>query len=552
MTSSPAQEAATLSGWADIIIVGAGTAGCVLASQLSRDRDTNVLLLEAGPRDRSPWIHIPVGFSRLLHDETLNWCFTTEAQQQLAERHLHWPRGRVLGGSGAINGMVWVRGQPNDYDHWSDVIGDPSWAWDSVAPIFRAFEGAPQDADERLGQSGEMPLSRIPVSHPLVNAFVRAGVGMGYPRRGDLSISDREGFGEYLVSTRSGLRASAATVYLKPALKRSNLKVLTCTRTLSLEIHSSASEVSGVNILIGTKLQTVAARRAVVLSAGTVGSPHVLMLSGVGPARALRSVGVVPRVDIPAVGRNLQDHLGVRVVGRVDRPITINDDFRRPWRLLGHALRYALTRGGPVAIGGAYAGAFYRSSPDVRHPDIQLHFLPLSSQQPGWRFDSFSGFTINVCHLRPFSRGGIALSSPDPLAAPKIDPGYLNDARDFDLLIKGLETAREIIRRAPLSTEHGAVEERPGVHAGDHGALADYVRANAQTVYHPVGTCRMGNDKLSVVDSRLRVRGIRNLWVVDASIMPTIPSGNTHAAVLMIAYRGAQFIREALRTHNHS
>lgn len=545
MTNSGRQQADGVAGWADIIVVGAGAAGCVLAEQLSRDQHTNVLLLEAGPRDRNPWIHVPAGFSRLLHDESVNWCFTTESQRELADRQLHWPRGRVLGGSGAINGMVWVRGQPNDYDGWADATGDPSWAWNRVAPIFRALEAAPDDADERLGRTGKMPLSRVPVSHPLANAFVRAGIGKGYPQRRDLSISECEGFGEYLITTRSGIRASPATIYLKPALQRPNLKVMTRTRALSMDL-ASTGHVRTVNILTGTRRQSIFARRAVVLSAGTIGSPQLLMLSGVGPVDSLRRVGIHPQLDVPAVGCNLQDHLGVRVVACVDRPITVNDDFRRPWRLIGHAVRYAVTRGGPVAIGGAYAGAFYRSSEGVRYPDIQLHFLPLSSQQPGWRFDSFSGFTVNVCHLRPFSRGRIALSSADPLAPPKIDPGYLSDSRDLAVLMKGLGIARDIVRSAPLRAEYGALEQRPGAQVQDNEDLIGYVRATGQTVYHPVGTCAMGSDETSVVDSHLRVRGVRNLWVIDASVMPTIPSGNTHAAVLMLAHRGAGFVRDAL------
>jgi choline dehydrogenase len=538
------RDAGEITNWADIIIVGAGTAGCVLADQLSRFQHHKVLLLEAGPRDWNPWIHIPVGFSRLLHNKGVNWCFTTESQHELAERRLHWPRGRVLGGSGAINGMVWVRGQPNDYDAWAESTGDPGWAWHSVEPIFRAIEAVPNDADERLGRAGEMPLSRLPVSHPLVRAFIRAAAGQGYPQRGELSISDDEGFGEYLISTRSGIRASPATIYLKPAMKRPNLKVATLTRVLSMDFGDD--RVRAVNILVGTQRQAVYARRAIVLSAGAVGSPHLLMLSGIGPGDSLRRAGIKPHLDIPGVGGNLQDHFGVRVVGRTNKPLTVNDDFRRPWRLIGHAVRYAVTRGGPMAIGGAYAGAFYRSGENVRYPDIQLHFLPLSSQQPGWRFDAFSGFTVNVCHLRPFSRGRITLRSADPLAAPSIDPGYLSDPRDLAVLVKGLQIARRILREAPLSTEYGAIEQRPGVQVQDSEELIDYIRATGQTVYHPVGTCRMGADVESVVTPQLRVRGIRNLWIIDASIMPTIPSGNTHAAVLMLAHRGAQFVSDTL------
>ena len=403
---------ASLPPEADVIIVGAGTAGCVLAARLSEDPDLRVLVVEAGRADRSPWIHIPVGFSRLLDDAGLNWCYETESQFGLAGRTIPWPRGKVVGGSSAINGMVWVRGAPRDYDRWAATVGDPVWSWTETEALFRRCEAAPSDADARLGRDGRMPLARPRHDHPLVRAFIEAGVNAGLAERRDLGISDHVGVGPYLTTIRRGLRVSAAGAYLKPALRRDNLELATASTVCGVTLASGHRAVGVRLTRLGTPV-LVRARRGVVLAAGAVDTPKLLMLSGIGSGPDLAGLGIPVAVESPEVGGNLQDHFGVRVVAEVGRPITINDDFRRPWRLAGHALRYAVARTGPLAMGGAYAGAFFASDGGDR-PDMQIHFLPLSSERRGWTFHRFSGVTANVCQLRPASRGRIGLGSADP------------------------------------------------------------------------------------------------------------------------------------------
>ena len=527
----------------DVIIVGAGTAGCVLAARLSEDPDLGVLVVEAGRADRSPWIHIPVGFSRLLDDADLDWRYETESQSDLAGRTVRWPRGKVVGGSSAINGMVWVRGAPHDFDRWAATVGDPAWSWTEAGALFRTCEAAPSDADARLGRDGRMPLARPRHDHPLVSAFIEAGVNAGLDERRDLSISDRNGVGPYLTTIRRGVRVSAAGAYLKPALGRDNLELATASTVCGVTL-ASGNRAVGVRLdRLGTPA-LVRARRGVVLAAGAVDTPKLLMLSGIGSGPDLARLGIPIAVESPEVGRNLQDHFGVRVIAEVARPVTINDDFRRPWRLAGHALRYAIARTGPLAMGGAYAGAFFASDGGDR-PDMQIHFLPLSSERRGWTFHRFSGVTANVCHLRPASRGRIGLGSADPAAPPCIDPAYLSDERDLKAIVAGLRFTRELFRHPPLSTRYGATERMPGERCASDAALLDYARDTGSTVFHPVGTCRMGKDD-GVVDPSFRVRGTRNLWVADASVMPHLPSGNTNAATLMLAERAARVLKRAI------
>ena len=528
---------------ADVIIVGAGTAGCILAARLSEDPELRVLVVEAGVRDRNPWVHIPVGFSRLLDDTKLNWCYETDPQPGLSDRTVPWPRGKVVGGSSAINGMVWVRGAPDDFDRWAAAVGDPAWSWTEVEALFRACEAAPSDADPRLGRNGRMTLARPRHEHPLASAFIEAGVDAGLRERRDVSISDHNGVGPYLTTIRRGLRVSAAGAYLKPALRRANLELLTASTVCGVTLAAGHRAV-GVRLDRRGAPVLLSARRGVVLAAGAVDTPKLLMLSGIGRARDLGKLGIPVAVESPEVGRNLQDHLGVRVVAEVRRPVTINDDFRRPWRLLGHGLRYAVARTGPLAMGGAYAGAFFSSDGGDR-PDMQIHFLPLSGERRGWTFHRFSGVTANVCQMRPESRGRISLASADPAVPPRIDPGYLSEVRDRKAIVAGIRFTRELFRRPPYSTRYGALERMPGSGCVSDAALLDYARATGSTVFHPVGTCRMGRDD-GVVDPTFRVRGTRNLWVADASVMPHLPSGNTNAATMMLAERAARVLKQAM------
>lgn len=531
---------------ADIVIVGAGSAGCVLAARLSEIPALKVLLVEAGPRDRNPWIHIPVGFSRLLHNPSVNWMYETVPQAALGGRQIYWPRGKVLGGSSAINGLVWVRGGPDDFDAWSQALQDPSWSWENVAGFFRLIEAAPVEVDPRLGHDGTVGLRLPQARHAAVDAFLQAANAAGLKTRPDLSIADHPGVGQYLVTTLGGLRTSAARAYLTAASRRSNFALMTNATALRLEI-SPQKQVTGVHVLQGGRTRLLRASRGVVVAGGTINSPQLLMLSGIGPAAYLKEHGIPVLHDAPQVGENLQDHYGVRVIAELNSPITINDDFRRPWRLAMHAARYALFRNGPVSVGGAYAGAFFSTAGDET-PDMQIHFLPMASNRKGWSFEPFSGVTANVCQMRPFSRGRVRLASADPHSAPQIDPNYLGDPRDRDALVKGIRFTRSIYRQPPFSTVLGARERAPGADRESEADILDHARAHGSTVFHPVGTCRMGIDRDAVVDPGCRVRAVTGLWVVDASVMPTITSGNTNAATIMIAEKISQEMARDLRT----
>lgn len=527
---------------ADVIVVGAGTAGCIIAAGLSDDPDLNVLIVEAGPMDRNPWLHIPVGFSRLLHNPRLGWGYRTVPQPHLDGRQLDWPRGRVVGGSGATNGMVWVRGAPADFDRWADVVGDESWSWEAVQDRFRACEAAPEDADPRLGRTGPIRLSRPAHAHPLADAFKQSAVNAGFGPRRDLAISDACGAGDYLTTVSGGIRVSSASAYLKPVLKRRNLRLLTGARAAGVELHDRTA--TGIRLQRGTQTWRARARLGVVLSAGAVNSPQLLMLSGIGDPAELSAAGIIPRIDLSAVGRNLQDHFGVRVIARLDAPLTINDDFRRPWRIASYAWRYARRRNGPLAVGGAYCGAFLSSSDPSGEPDLQIHFLPLSTRGKGWRFHRFSGVTANVCQLRPWSRGSVALANADPAEAPTIDPRYLADERDARTLVSGLRMARRIFQHTPFKDRYGAEIETPDDALQSDDELLAHARATGTTVFHPVGTCRMGRGRGTVVDTSFRVHDAERLWVADASVIPFLPSGNTNATTMMLAHKALGVLRE--------
>jgi choline dehydrogenase len=523
---------------ADIIIVGAGTAGCVLAARLSEDPNLRVLIVEAGPMDRNPWIHIPVGFSRLLHHKRLNWCYETVAQASLGGRQIFWPRGKTVGGSGAINGMIWVRGAPEDYNCWAEQTGDKRWSWEGVQGDFKTCEAAPSNADERLGREGSVVLAPPKPLNDLAKAFIEAGENIGLPVRSDLAISDSIGIGEYLTTVHNGVRVSAATAYLKPVLGRKNLTLMTDSLVASVELDKDKT-ATGIRIRHKSKDRLFGAKQGVVMSGGAINSPQLLMLSGIGDGGHLRANGIETVVHLAGVGRNLQDHYGTRMIARISEPITVNDDFRRPWRLVKHGLNYAFRRRGPMTIGGAVAGAYLSTEMENKTPDIQIHFLPLSSRGKGWSFHSFSGVTANVCQLRPRSRGHIALRSSDPESPPDINPNYLSHVWDQKTHVEGLRLTRKLFEAAPFSTRFSAREEMPGPDCMNDEELLDYARANGSTVFHPVGTCSMGQDKNAVVDTEFRVRGTNKLWVADASVIPNIPSGNTNAAVMMLAEKAS-------------
>ncbi len=525
----------------DYIIVGAGSAGCVLANRLSADSRTRVLLLEAGPRDRYPWIHIPIGYAKTICHPRYNWQFYTRPDPGLHNRPIYWPRGKVLGGSSAINGLIYIRGQPQDYDNWA-ALGNVGWGWDDVLPYFIRSERNQRGADVYHGDVGPVGVSDVGKPNPLAKAFIESCLEAGYPANDDFNGAVQEGAGYYQVNTWRGRRCSSASGYLRPALKRTNLSVQTEAHVC--RIGFSGCRADTVFYLQGGQQRQVRAQREILLCAGTAQSPQLLQLSGIGDAGLLRRHGIEVLCDRPQVGENLQDHLQVRVVHRCSRPITTNDALQSPWRKLRMGLQYALQRSGPMADGINQAGAFLKTHEDLETPDIQFHFGALSADFPGAPLHRFSGFTTSVCQLRPTSRGRISIASSDPLEKPEIHPGYLSTEIDRQTVIEGLKVARRIAAQ-PALTPYIVDEYRPGTSLQTDVELLDFARQSGVTIFHPVGTCRMGSDSESVVDHQLRVRGLEGLRVVDCSIMPTLVSGNTHAPAVMIAEKATDLILDA-------
>ncbi|MCC6007127.1 MAG: GMC family oxidoreductase N-terminal domain-containing protein [Rhodobacteraceae bacterium] len=528
---------------ADVVVVGAGSAGAVLAGTLARDPACRVLLIEAGGRDWNPLLRVPLMTGVLLRGRHANWFYHSEPEPGLNNRRLFWPRGKVLGGSSAINGMVWTRGTPSDYDGWAQR-GLPDWTWEKVLPAYRAIECYWRGDSPWHGGSGPQPVTRLERLHPLSQAFLEAGQAAGHPLAEDFNGPAPEGVGQYDFTISGGRRVSAANAYLAPLRGRANLQVLTGGHVLGLMLERGRAK--GVEVALGGRRLQVHAAHEVVLSAGTVNTPQILMLSGIGPAEALRAHDIEVRTDLPGVGQNLQDHLLVRVEHDCTEPITLHALLRADRAAL--ALGQALVSGtGPAARFPLEVGAFLRSDPSRSEPDLQAHFLPglstaavrmpFSRGRPG----AGHGFFANIYQLRPESRGEVALRSGDPLLAPLIRGNYLSAPVDIAMLRAGVRALRDIFAQAPFDRWRGA-ERAPG-HARQSDADLDaWIRANADTVFHPVGTCRMGIDAMAVTDSRLRVHGVEGLRVADASVMPAMPGCNTHAPSMMIGARAAEFI----------
>jgi choline dehydrogenase len=527
----------------DYIIVGAGSAGCVLANRLSADGKHRVLLLEAGPEDDYLWIHIPIGYAKTMFNPRYNWCFYTEADAGMNNRKIYWPRGKVLGGSSAINGLIFVRGQREDYEHWAR-LGNPGWAWNDVLPYFIRSERNQRGASALHGAAGELGVSDVGEPHELAEAFLTAAEQAGIPRNEDFNGSTQEGAGYYQLTTWRGWRCSTAVAYLKPARKRSNLRVET--EALATRILFEGKRVAGVAYRQAGKEHQTQAKREVLLCAGALQSPQLLQLSGVGDGEFLKGHGINVLHHLPGVGRNLQDHLQVRVIHRCVRPITTNDDMKSPFRKMRMGLKFLLWRSGPLAIGINQAGAFVRTRNDVATPDIQFHFGALSADMPGAPLHDFSGFTSSVCQLRPQSRGAVMIKSSDPLEPPAMQPNYLSEEIDRQTVIAGLKVARKIAA-SPALQRYIVDEYMPGRDAQSDEALLEFARNTGVTIFHPSGTCKMGSDTNAVVDARLRLHGLAGLRVVDCSIMPTLTSGNTHAPVVMIAEKAADMILEDVR-----
>ena len=520
----------------DYIVVGSGSAGSVLANRLSANPAVTVLLLEAGGSDKSLFVRMPAGIGKL-STPRFNWLFDTAPQAAMNGRRMYWPRGKLLGGSSSINAMVYMRGQSADYDHWRQ-LGNTGWSYADVLPFFVKAERNERLHDEFHGRDGPLNVAERPYSNLLSHVFIEAAQQAGIPLNPDFNGAAQLGCGMFQVTQKNGERWSAASAYLYPAAARANLTILTKARATRVIVENSRAV--GIEYVRGRKRCTASARQEVLLAAGAINSPQLLLLSGIGPAAELHAVGVAPVLDLPGVGKNLQDHLNVNIVQRTTRPVTL-DGKGSGLASLAVALQFLLFKTGPGTSNVAEAGAFVVSRLGAATPDIQYHFIPAQVvDHVRTELDGY-GITLHACCLRPESRGEIRLDSADPLRPPVIDPRYLASDYDRKILIDGIRRGREILA-APAFKPWLGEERLPGAANQSDAEIDAFIRATAETEYHPVGTCKMGSDPMAVVDERLRVRGIERLRVIDASIMPTIVSGNTNAPTIMIAEKGSELV----------
>jgi choline dehydrogenase len=527
----------------DYLIIGAGSAGCVLANRLTEDPDCRVLLLEAGPRDWHPFIHMPAGLAKLVGQKGVNWNYDTAPEPRLNGRRLWWPRGKVLGGSSSINAMCYTRGVAGDYDDWA-ALGATGWNWERALPYFKRAERNSRGADTLHGADGPMYVSDLRYTNPLSSAFIDAGQQAGYRRNDDFNGENQAGFGFYQVTQKNGARCSTAVAYLDPARSRPNLDVVT--GALVRRILLENGRAVGVAYARGGREVKVRAEREVLLSGGAINSPQLLMLSGIGPAEHLQRQGITVKVDAPQVGQNLQDHLDICTLQHSTQRVTYDRTSE-----LKTAFDYFLRgHSGPGSSNIAEAGAFVRSplAPDDR-ADIQLHFVPAMLDDHGRNRLAGDGYTVHACFLRPRSRGQIRLNNADPRTNARIEANYLSDPEGFDLkvMIECAKLSRELFAQKAFDAYRGAPIYPSRTDLSD-SELVDFVRAKAETVYHPIGTCRMGSDEASVVDPQLRVRGVEGLRVIDASVMPQLIGGNTNAPTIMIAERASDLIRGLIET----
>ena len=525
----------------DFIIVGAGSAGCVLANRLTADGGRRVLLIEAGGEDRDIWLHIPIGYGRHFTNRDVNWLYVTEPEAECHDRRIIAPRGKVLGGSSSINGLLYVRGQAEDFDRWRQ-LGNVGWSHADVLPYFRKAEDQERGADEWHGEGGPLSVSDMEPL-PICDAFINAAGQMGYARNPDFNGATQEGFGYYQLTTRNGRRCSASVAYLKPARHRANLKIVS--QALATRVLFEGRRAVGIEYRQGGATHTVRGAE-IILAGGAFNTPQLMQLSGLGPAALLRAHGIDVIADLAGVGADLQDHYHARTVYRCTQPVSVNDLLASKRRGLMAGLRYALMRRGLMAMGAAYAGGFFRTNAAAATPDVQCHIMLFSGDTIAPPLHPFSGISCPLIVLRPESRGTVRIKSADAREAPAIAPHYLSAAKDRDAMVAGLRALRGIMT-APALQPFIEAEHDPGPACASDDDLLDFARRKGSTVYHPTSTCRMGDDPTAVVDARLRVRGVERLRIVDASIMPALVSGNTNAAVIMIAEKGADMILEDAR-----
>jgi choline dehydrogenase-like flavoprotein len=532
-------------GTYDYVIVGAGTAGCVLANRLSADPDVNVLLLEAGGKDNYFWIHIPVGYLYTIGNPRTDWCFKTEPEEGLNGRSIGYARGKVLGGCSSINAMIYMRGQRSDYDHWA-ALGNRGWSWDQVLPYFKRTEDYAHGGDALHGAGGELRVEERRVSWEILDAWREAAAECGIPKIQEFNRGDNFGNAYFQVNQRRGVRWSATRAFLRPVLHRRNLTVMTHAHVqrVRVEMRDATRRATGVEMHSPqTGEGVVEARREVLLSAGAIGSPQMLQLSGIGPGTLLRRLSLPVNHDLPGVGENLHDHLQIRMVYRVSNVPTLNERARTLGGKAAMGLEYLLFKTGPLTMPPSQLGAFARSDPSQPSANIEWHVQPLSLDKFGDPLHSFPAITPSVCNLRPVSRGYVRIKSPDPTVPPAIKPNYLSAEEDCRVVLDSMRFTRRIMAAKALA-KYEPRELKPGVGVESDAELARAAGDLGTTIFHPVGTCKMGHDDLAVVDERLRVHGVLALRVVDASIMPRITSGNTNAPTVMIAEKAAEMVRE--------
>jgi choline dehydrogenase len=528
----------------DYIIVGGGSAGCVLANRLSADPAVQVCLLEAGPRDSSPFIRLPIGILYLMMSKTLNWRYHTEAQSGLNGRRLFWPRGKMLGGSSSSNAMIYTRGHRSDYDHWA-ALGNQGWSYADMLPLFKRAQHHEPGADDYHGVGGPLNVAAQRTPNPLTQVFLEAGQAAGHALNDDFNGASQEGLGRYHLTQKNGERWSVASAYLHPVMARPNLTVITGAHATRLLLDGKRA--LGVAYLKDGQPQQALARREVLLCGGAINSPQLLMLSGIGPQEELARHGIPVAHHLPGVGQNLQDHLDVLLVHQCTQPVSLGISWHNLLAQGGHLLNYLRHRKGPFTTNSAEGGGFIKSRPELDVPDLQLHFTPARLDGHGRDLRHASstmfghGYALHVCELRPKSRGRIGLHSADPMAHALIEPAYLSHPDDMETMVRGVKTARRILAQSAFDPYRGA-EVHPGAQVQSDDEIRDFVRRKAETIYHPVGTCKMGHDAMAVVDDKLAVHGMLNLRVVDASIMPTLIGGNTNAPTVAIAEKAADMI----------
>lgn len=538
---------ATDTPW-DYIVVGAGSAGCVLANRLSADPSNRVLLLEAGRKDDSPYIPIPVGFYKLLTSKEYNWGFWTEPEEGTGNRAIATPRGKTLGGSSSINGLLYVRGQPLDYDTWAQ-FGNRGWSYESVLPYFRRSETFVDGGDDTRGTDGPLSVTTTTEKHPLLDAWIDAAEACGFARNTDYNDGDQEGFGYYQLTMRRGKRSSAARAFLHPITHRPNLTVET--RAFATGLILEGRRAVGIRYTVDGRPREARAAGEVILSAGAVQSPQLLELSGIGQATLLKSHGIEVAHDLPGVGENYRDHYGTRMRWRVTQPVTLNE-LTRGLPFVRELARYALFGEGILTYGAGAVHGFVKSRPDMETPDVQFHLAHASYADAATRkLEKQPGMTLAVCQLRPESTGTIHIKSGNPTTPPAIVGNFLSNPVDVDALVEGMKIGRRIAEAGPLDVYRGP-EMTPGPDCADDAALEHYARQTGQTLYHIAGTAKMGpaSDRMAVVDERLRVHGLEALRVIDASIMPTLVSGNTNAATIMVAEKGADMVLEDAKSRS--